>query len=151
MICRDVHFWDSIAQHESVAPHVFMGVTPYSLAVLINNEANIPHASENGGVLFVAVDGLGLVKEMHTMYRPEGWGREVAINGKAFVNEVMKESVLIITHEQEGNWRSSPPKSHGWKPCGDYCYVGLPKRLRLWALTQEAWRASPVGRKMVCQ
>ena len=151
MICRDVQFWDSVACHEAVAPHVFMGSEPRSIGSLIENERNLPFASENGGVLFVGLDALGMVREMHTMYRPEGWGREVAINGKSFVQEVFQTASLIMTHEQEGNWKSRPPLSHGWKPSGDYCDIGLSCRLRLWVLTKDAWIASPVGRKMQCQ
>lgn len=152
MICRDASFWDAVAQHDAVAPHIFMDMEERpSLSPLIENPSNLPFASENGGVIFVGLDALGLVREMHTLYRPEGWGREVALNGKAFVNEVFKTASVIVTHEQEGNWRSVPPKSHGWKSADEYCYIGMSKRLRLWILTKEAWIASPVGRKMQCQ
>lgn len=148
MINRDVDFWDGVAQHPEVAPHIFMGQPIVSLAPLIEDKRNLPYASANGGCIFVKMDHLGLLVEMHTLYRPEGWGREVAINGKRFIHDVMKTAALITTHEQEGNWRSSPPKSHGWKPITGYCSVGLQNRLRLWMLTREAWLASPVGRKM---
>lgn len=150
MICRDVAFWDRIAQHPQVAPHIFMGKAPQSLAPLIENPACRPYASEHGGVIFGPVDHLGMVVEMHTLFTPEGWGREVAINGKAFVQDVFRSVSLILTHEQEGHWRSRPPRSHGWQACGDYTDAGMACRLKLWALTRDAWSASPVGRKMQC-
>lgn len=150
MICRDVQFWDAVATHESVAPHIFMGMEPTTLAPLILKENCLPLRSEHGGVILVALDHFGLVREMHTLYTPEGWGREVATNGKLFMQEAFKDTEVIFTHEQEGNWRSSPPKSHGWKSTGNFCYVGMPKRLKLWMLTRDAFYASPVGRKL-CQ
>jgi len=151
MINRDVAFWDGVACHPDVAPHVFMGREPSTLAPLINHVGVLPLASSNGGVLFVSIDPLGMVREMHTMYKPEGWGREVALFGKQFIEEAFKVCSLITTNEQEGHWRSSPPKSYGWKSSGDFREAGLPKRVRLWLLTYEAWIASPVGRKMQCQ
>lgn len=150
MINRDVAFWDAVASHPDVAPHVFMGQGVQSLAPLIENPANRPYASANGGVLFTAHDPLGFTVEMHTLYRPEGWGREVALNGRQFIQDVFASVSLILTHEQEGHWRSRPPKTHGWQVCGDFQACGFSKRLRLWALTKEAWLASPTGRKMQC-
>jgi len=151
MINRDPAFWDSVAQHPQVAPHVFMGRATSSLAGLVEHPGVLPLASENGGVLFVGIDPLGMVREMHTMYKPEGWGREVALFGRKFIEEAFKVCSLITTNEQEGHWRSLPPKSHGWVSSGEFREVGLSKRVRLWLLTREAWVASPVGRKMQCQ
>jgi len=150
MICRDVTWWDHIASHPEVSPHIFMDRDPTSLGVLIDNPANLPLRSEHGGVILIAMDAFGLVREMHTLYSPEGWGREVAMNGKLFMREAFLTTQVLFTHEQEGNWRSKPPRSHGWKECSEYCYVDLPKRLKLWMLTREAFFASPVGRKL-CQ
>jgi hypothetical protein len=151
VISRDVDFWDRVATHPLVSPHIFMGKAPQTLAPLVTNPKARPYASENGGVIFLPVDALGFVVEMHTLYAPEGWGREVALNGKRFVDDVLKTASLIITHEQESHWRSRPPRSHGWASAGDFIDAGLSARLRLWTLTREAWVASPVGRKMQCQ
>lgn len=150
MINRDVAFWDRIAQHPEVAPHIFMGRAPETLAPLIENPAARPYASANGGVIFLPVDHFGFVVEMHTLYVPEGWGREVAVNGKAFVQDMFRTASLILTYEQEGHWRSSPPRSHGWQASGDFKDAAMLCRLKLWVLTREAWVASPVGRKMQC-
>lgn len=150
MICRDVAFWDRIANHPEVAPHIFMNREPETLAPLVLNPLARPYASENGGVIFSPVDHLGFVVEMHTLYQPEGWGREVAISGKAFVQDVFRTASLILTHEQEGHWRSRPPRSHGWLACGEFKDVGMGCRLKLWTLSREAWSASHAGRKMQC-
>lgn len=150
MINRNPDFWDGVARHPEVAPHIFMGQPPVTLAPLVLDPRARPYASEHGGVLFLPVDPLGFVVEMHTLYTPEGWGREVALNGKRFVHDVLQSASLILTHEQEGHWRSSPPRSHGWKACGDFFECGFPHRLKLWSLSREAWSASPVGRKMQC-
>ena len=152
MINRDASFWDAVAQHPEVAPFVFMGREAGSLAGLVENEGCLPLASESGGLLFVKMDLVGLVRELHTMYRPEGWGREVAENAPLFMNEAFNHCSLITTHEQEGRWRTRPPRSHGWKPAGGYMDCGFDYKLRLWILPQEAWLASAVGRRFnTCQ
>lgn len=150
MIERDYLFWDSVASHEAVAPHIFMGTEPFSLKEMVQRTTTLPLRSEHGGVLLVGLDGFGLVREMHTMYTPEGWGREVARNGKLFMVEAFRTTEVLFTHEQEDNWRSRPPKSHGWVSVGDLKSVGLSKRLRLWMLTRDNFYSSPVGRKL-CQ
>lgn len=146
----DVAWWDAIASHPEVAPHIFMGHTPFSLALLFDQPGAFGLKSENGGCIFVPRDPLGLVVEMHTLFRPEGWGREVAKSARGFMQTAFGSAALIVTHEQEGHWRSRPPKSHGWVPCADFQDVGLPRRLRLWALTREGWMKSIIGRKS-CQ
>lgn len=150
MINRDVAFWDRIAGHPAVAPHIFMGLKPETLAPLILNPLASPYASEHGGAIFSPVDHLGFVVEMHTLFTPEGWGREVAAFGKRVMPDIFNTASLILTHEQEGHWQSRPPRSHGWTACGDFKGVEMPCRLKLWSLSREAWIASPVGRKIQC-
>ena len=148
MICRDAAFWDRIASHPQVAPAVFMGAAPFTLAPVVENEANQPYASQNGGIVFLAKDPAGFVVEMHTLYTPEGWGREVAENARIFMAQAFKRASLVLTFEQEGR-PTRPPLSHGWKPCGPFGGPTTP-RLRLWSLSREAWTVSPVGRKTKC-
>lgn len=150
MISRDVAFWDRIASHPEVAPHIFMGMAPETLAPLVLSPKARPYASDNGGVIFSPVDHLGFVVEMHTLFTPEGWGREVAAFGKRVMPDLFDHASLALTHEQEGRWQSRPPRSHGWQMAGDFKDVGAPVRLRLWTLSREAWIASPVGRKTQC-
>lgn len=150
MINRDAAFWDAVATHPEVAPFVFMGRERGSLAGLVEHPDALPLASTNGGLIFVKMDLVGLVRELHTMYRPEGWGREVAAHAPRFMQEAFNHCSMITTHEQEGAWRTRPPKSHGWQSSGEFIDCGLPHKLKLWFLTREAWLASPVGRKMQC-
>lgn len=150
MINRDVQFWDSIASHAEVAPFVFMGAPVQSLDILISDEKNEPFASKNGGVLFVKTDHLGSIYEMHTMFRPEGWGREVAVTGAKALHHIFSKALLVFTYEQEGHWQSRPPKSHRWKSSGAFVDQGLSKKLKLWYLTRDDWLSSPVGKKIRC-
>lgn len=147
MIRRDVAFWDRIASLPEVAPHIFLGKGPQSLGPVIENPAVRPYASENGGLIFSPADDHGFVMDLHTLYAPEGWGREVAKFSKLAFADIFRTASLILTHEQEGYWRSRPPRSHGWQACGDYTDCGFPRRLKLWSLSREAWNASPIGRK----
>lgn len=146
----DAEWWDEIAAHPEVAPHIFLGHPPFSLSLLLDQPGAFGLKSENGGCIFIPRDPLGMVLEMHTLFRPEGWGREVAKVVRSFMQTAFESASVILTHEQEGHWRSRPPKSHGWVPCADYQDVGLPRRLRLWALTREGWMNSVIGRKS-CQ
>lgn len=150
MIQRDVAFWDDVASHEAVAPRIFMGLPQATLAPLVDNPDAFPLASINGGAIFVPVDPLGFAYEMHTMYKPEGWGREVHAHAKKCFKFMFERASLLVTHEQEGEQGTSPPKSFGWAVAGAYKDVGLPRRLRLWVLTPQMWTASVVGRKQ-CQ
>lgn len=148
MICRDTSWWDGIANHEAVAPHVFMGLPAVTLAPLVEPENSFPMASINGGLIFAPLDNLGFVFELHTLYKPEGWGREVHAHAKECFRQMMERASIIVTHEQEGSSQTRPPLSFGWKSSGIFREVGLPKRLRMWVLTKEAWESSPVGRKL---
>lgn len=148
---RDASFWDAVAAHPQVAPGVFMGLDQVSAAPLIEAESSIPLASENGGLIFEAKDHLGFTYELHTLYRPEGWGREVNRHAKDCFAYVFERASVIVTHEQEGQKQTRPPLSFGWRPAGEYKEVGLPRRLKLWILTRDAWMSSPVGRKLQCR
>lgn len=151
MINRSAEFWDGVASSPEVAPFVFMDLPVQSLGGLVENENNEPFASDNGGVLFVKTDHLGSIYEMHTMFRPEGWGREVAITGAKALHYIFSKALIVFTYEQEGHWQSRPPKSHRWKSSGEFVDQGLSKRLKLWYLTRDDFLSSPVGKKSQCR
>lgn len=151
MINRSPEFWDGVAFHEEVAPFVFMGGEKQSLYSLVDDVRNVPFASENGGVLFVKTDHLGSIYEMHTMFTPAGWGREVAVTGAQALHNIFETAVMVFTYEQEGHWRSRPPKAHRWKSSGEFVDHGFSKRLKMWYLTRDDWLSSPVGKKIRCQ
>lgn len=145
---HDVTFWTGIANHPSVKPHVGLGRDFDMAAVAL--PAVTPLRSENGGFLFVRLDGLGRIHELHTMYRPEGWGREVLLGLKAAVTEMFARGAeLITTYETEGHWRSRPPKTFRFEAAGDFSPApGFDVRFRTWFLTRDAWEASPAQRRM---
>lgn len=145
---RNPEFWHSVSQHPDVLPHISMG-QEFDIREVVAHPGVTPLASEHGGFLFVRLDAFGFLQELHTLYTPEGWGKEVAKAAReAFTRMFEGGAQMITTYEQEGHWRSKPPKSHGWSPVGEEVDVNLPLRLKMWILTRDAWLASPVGKRM---
>lgn len=146
---RDWTFWQMIADHPDVSHHVNLG-KDFKLDRVVMHPSVMPLASENGGFLFCRIDGIGRVYELHTMYQPAGWGREVAKTSKLAFDRVFRSGAqIIVTYEVKGWWRSRPPLSHGWKKAGDFeVSESLAAEVRSWVLTRDAWIASPVGRRV---
>lgn len=146
---RDPAFWARIAGHPEVAPHVTMG-REVDWAASVGSDLVTPLAAEHGGFLFVRLDGVGRVQELHTMFTPEGWGREVLMALKHAVERIFADGAqLITTYEVEGHWRSQPPKTFRFMPCGDFAPIpGGEFRIRTWCLPWAAWEASPARRRM---
>lgn len=146
---RDPAFWTAIYEHPEVKPRVSLG-HDLNLAKVVANPSVEPLAAEHGGFLFIRLDGLGKVYELHTMFTPEGWGREVAAAAKdAFALMFDKGADLIVTHEVAGNRRSQPPLSFRFAPVGEFTWVpALDADLRTWVLTRLAWNASPARQRM---
>jgi hypothetical protein len=149
---RDAGFWNAVATHPDVRDCVFMNHPTMDLAPLVEPPTSLPLAAEHGGFIFLNKDGLGLVYELHTMFTPAGWGREVAAAAReAFDLLFLRSAQLVFTLEVETNVRSRPPLSHGWRTAGPFTYApDLAANVRTWVLTREAWDASPVRRRM-CQ
>lgn len=144
---RDVAFWTDVANHPAVKPHIGLG-HEFSMEAVAEPQVT-PLRTENGGFLFVRLDSLGRVQELHTMYRPEGWGREVLLGLKAAVTEMFARGAqLIVTYDVEGHWRSRPPKTFRFEPCADFASApGFGVRFRSWVLTRAAWENSPAQRR----
>lgn len=146
---RDPAFWIEVATHPEVEPHITFGGSIDRLPEVITQPHVTPLASANGGFLFVRIDAIGRVHELHTVYRPEGWGREVLIAAKAAFQRMFESGAqLITTYEVFGWWRSRPPLSFGFKPCGDFAPAPDMPDLRTWILTRDAWCASAAHRRM---
>jgi hypothetical protein len=142
---RDGAWWARVAAHEAVAAHI--GVSPAEVALFACDQRVVPLAAEHGGFLFRNLDGLGFVFELHTLFTPEGWGREVAAaSHEAFRLMFGGRTSAIVTHEQRDWWRSVPPKSHGWTLAGDWRETPVGE-LRMWILTLSAWAASPAVKR----
>lgn len=135
---RDPAFWRRVTSHRSVAPYLG-GLFDVEH---VRNPIVKPLRSENGGYLFVRIDGLGRVWDLHAAFLPAGWGREAAGALKAALEHLSGWQVVSVS-EVEGNWRSRPPRSFGFRPAGP-----LSGGYRSWILTRDAWEASPARRRM---
>lgn len=146
---RDPAFWTAVIEHPEVKPHVTLG-RQIDIAGALESPLIIPLAAEHGGFLFVRLDGLGRVYELHAMFTPEGWGREALQALKETVSEAFARGAQLITaSEVEGHWRSRPPKTFRFEPCGAFePAAGFTERFRTWALTRAAWEASPARQRM---
>jgi hypothetical protein len=146
---RDPGFWNAVVEHPEVKPHVTLG-QDLELSEIVTHPGVVPLAAEHGGFLFVRLDGLGRVYELHTMFTPEGWGREVMLALATACERMFQTGAqLITTYEVEGNWRSRPPKTFRFEPCGDFAEAGsLPARLRTWALSRLDWSTAPARQRV---
>ena len=144
---RDPAFWDRITAHPEVMDGALMGV-PLSLSEVVTHPSVTPLASENGGYLFCQLDGAGRVFELHSIFAPDGWGREALTTGKAALVEMFSRGMQVLTtYQVEGKWRTQPPKSFGFAPQGDFA-PALGVSVKTWLLTRTAWEASPAFRRM---
>jgi len=136
---RSPAFWRAVVDHPAVS-HVTMGL-PVDIEGMVAHESVTPLASEHGGFLFCRLDGLGRVFELHTMFLPEGRGREVSGAAKlAFARMFETGARVITTYEVEG-W-SAPPLSFGWRSVGGFEASAI-GQVRTWVLTLDGWEASP--------
>lgn len=147
---RDTDFWREIAGHPSLAG-VMMGMDPQQVASAAMRVSILPLASDNGGLFLGQMDQLGLTVELHALYRPAGWGREVhkaAIEAAqwVFANGVQ----VVIAHEIEHLEHSRAPRTFGFVQAGDWrdTVIG---RCRAWVLTKSAWEASKAYRRAICR
>lgn len=149
LICedRDASFWQGVADHPAVKPHIGLG-HDLDMAAAVASPLVTPLRSQNGGFLFLRKSETE--QELHTLYRPEGWGKEVLQALKEAVSEMFaRGAALISTQEVEGNWRSKPPKTFRFEPAGDFVPAeGFPINVRTWVLRREAWEASPARQRM---
>lgn len=145
---RDVGFWHGVYEHPAVKPYVSLG-HDLDLAAILGNPWVTPLRAEHGGFLFVRLDGLGRVHELHTLFTPEGWGREVLTALKAAVERMFQNGAQIITtYDVEGYAKSRPPLTFRFASAGDYAPTHLGPRLRSWVLTRNAWEVSPARQRM---
>ena len=145
---RSPAWWQAIADHPEVARHV--GGTPGALSAMVQSNAVLPLAADNGGFLFVQLDALGRVYELHTLFLPKAWGSEVVQAAHEAFQVVFASAQVVTTFEQEAWWRSRPPRSHGWKEAGDFAPSPIGP-LKTWVLTLDAWRSSPAVRRRKCR
>ena len=149
---RDPTFWERIASHPEVAPHVALG-KEFKVGELVGHPSVTALRAAHGGFLFVRLDGLGRVYELHTMFTPLGWGREVSQSAKeAFDLMFARGAQVITTYEVADWWRSRPPRTFRFQSAGGFEQaLELGVALKTWVLTRDAWSSSPAGRRFACQ
>lgn len=143
---RDPDFWAAIAAHPAVAA-VLRGVDPGAVGVLAGRRDFLPIAAEHGGFLLQRRDDLGFAWELHTLFTPEGWGREAVVAGIEALGLMFGSNAsLISTFEVKTNPRSRPWKGLGFSPAGDWARTPMGE-LRLWILTKSSWTESRAAKR----
>ena len=143
---RDSAFWEGIASHPSLAG-VLMGMSPQGVGAVAERPDVLPLAAEHGGFFFAKADVLGMVAELHTIFEPRGWGREVLLAGIEAINLIwLCGYQLVVTHEVEANPKSRPPKTFGFNQAGDWRETPY-GNMRLWTLSKAAWEQSPAAQR----
>lgn len=143
----DPDFWFAVAHHPEVWPHISLG-RDLDVKAIVTNPRTVAFRAEHGGFLFIQLDGLGRVLELHTMFTPEGWGREVLLAAKeAFTAVFAWGAQVITTYEVKGNRRSQPPRTFRFEPAGGFA-PAYDTTFRTWILTRAAWEGSPARRTM---
>lgn len=144
---RDPAFWQAVYDHPEVRPHVSLGAEVDIQAIVADARVS-PYRFAHGGYLFVQLDGQGMVVELHSLFTPEGWGRETTLAlRQALTRAFAAGAQIITTFEVHGNWRSRAPLSFGFTPAGDFAPSHINAELRAWVLTRSAWERSPVFRR----
>lgn len=134
---RDPAFWTAVASHPEVS-HILFGEEPDLSAVEL--EHVMPLASEHGGYIFIRLCPFGRIWDLHSLFTPEGWGREAYYHGIACLSAL--PDWQVITTYQTQDKRSVPPRSFGFVEAGGFEQTpyGLWKT---WILTRKAWLQSP--------
>ena len=146
---RDPGFWTSIAAHPDLAA-MRMGLPAEAIGALASRADMLPLASDHGGFLFGRLDGLGFACELHTLFTPEGWGREALISGVEALGAVWALGYqAVLTSEVRDNPRSRPPRTFGFLQAADWRATPFGE-LRLWTLTRSRWDSSPARRLKPC-
>lgn len=138
---RDPAFWRGLMAEPVVLEHTMLGLPLEALDGLVASPAVTPLACADGGFLLRNLDGLGLVEELHAVFRTRAWGRPVLAAMWDMYAIVFRSAHVLVVSEQDGWWRSAPPKSHGWRPAAGFAPT-VAGSLRTWVLTHRNWTAS---------
>jgi hypothetical protein len=143
---RDPAWWTRIAADPAVAG-ALMGLAPELVGAFAQRAEVLPLASIHGGFLLSRLDPLGMVCELHTLFTPEGWGREVVVSGIEAIGAVWTCGFQsIVTLEMQANPRSRPARTFGFVRCGDWKTTPWGEA-RLWMVTREGWNSSPAAQR----
>lgn len=149
---RDPAFWAAVLAHPQVAQGATVG-RAVDIAAIVCHPQVLPLRAEHGGFLVCALDPAGWLRELHSLFTPEGWGREVNQAAKALLVHCFAEGMQgLVTYEASLNPRSRPPLSFGFQPMGDFTPAPhIAAELRGWILTRRAWEGSPAAKRMKTQ
>jgi hypothetical protein len=139
---RDPAFWTSVLAHPALE-HMRHGQDPSIITLALDRALCL--RAEHGGFLFFPADSFGLTLELHTLFTPEGWGREALEALREAIDLVFGRADLVITHETP-HPQSRPPKTFRFAPMGEFRTTPH-GRYRLWSLTRDAWLGSPARRR----
>ena len=143
---RNSDWWTAVGSHPAVRL-ALMGLEPEVVGATAARPDVLPLAAEHGGFLVCKADVMGFVAELHTLFTPEGWGREVVLAGIEGINLVWLAGYQVLTtFEVQSNPRSRPAKTFGFVQAGPWrdSPIGV---IRQWVLTREAWEASPASKR----
>lgn len=144
---RDPAWWEAIASHPALAGALH-GVAPATIGQIATMPTMLPLAAEHGGFMFGAMDGFGFVRELHTLFTPEGWGREAITAGVEALEMLFGGPCeIVVTYEQEDNRRSRAPRGFGFAMASERFAETRFGGLRCWLLTRMAWEAAPVRKR----
>lgn len=146
---RDPEFWERIVSHPAIQP-TLLGFGPDLVAELCVSPRALPFAARHGGYIFIRLDAAGFACELHSLFTPEGWGREAHQAGIEAAGAIWRRDFQIIqTLETTANPRSRPPRSFGFRPAGAFRPTPAGDA-RLWTLSRADWSASPASRRHSC-
>jgi len=97
--------------------------------------------AEHGGFIFLQSDSFGRAYELHTLFTPEGWGREAFQAAREAFDYIFERADLVVTHETD-HPQSRPPKTFRFTRLGER-HDTPNGAVRLWMLTRDAWLNSP--------
>ncbi len=146
---RDPGFWERVASHPAVTA-ALLGFEPAVVSRLCVSPRALPYAAPHGGYIFIRLDASGFACELHSLFTPEGWGREAHQAGIEAAGAIWRLGFqLIQTLEIAGNPRSRPPRSFGFRPAGEF-RPSPAGAARLWTLSWADWSARPATRRTSC-
>lgn len=127
-----------------------LGLDPEQVGALAVSQGVTGFASKHGGFLLANIDGMGRGYDLHALFTPEGWGREVNAGLKYLLLGVFRTAHYITVSELEQMPSSRPPLSFGFHPCSIGWLDSPHGPMRTWILTLDSWRASPAFRRARC-
>lgn len=143
---RNPTFWVDVASHPALTGALY-GLAPEILVPIVANPNVTPLASRHGGFIFNRLDPFGFVAELHTLFTPEGWGREVVQAGHEALEHIFGAGFqMIVTAQMRDNERSQPPRSFGFRATGYWSETQLGEA-QCWFLARDAWEASPARKR----